>query len=233
MKYLEVANSMGMWAACCVIVFVLIFQTYIFMSKAYKTGKEIGLTEEQMKSAIRTGGISTVGPSLAVVIAMVSVIVSLGAPFAWMRLSVVGSIPFELMAAETGAVAAGTNLGAATYDINAFAASVWTCTLGASGWLLICAFFTDKFDFLRRKAVGGNEALLPVLSISAMVGAFAYFGSPYLVGKGLPSTMAYLGGGFTMVVVNVLADKMGIPKLKEWALGIAMVFGMIIAMMFV
>ena len=153
MSYLEIANSTGMWLVCSVIIFVVIFQAAVFMRKAYKTGKEMGLSDEQMQSAMRSGAISTVGPSLAVVVAMISLIVSLGAPFAWMRLSVVGSIPFELMAAETGAVAMGTSLGSSTYDVSAFATSVWTCTLGASGWLLICAFFTDKFDIVRRKAV--------------------------------------------------------------------------------
>lgn len=228
MSYLEIANSTGMWLVCSVIIFVVIFQAAVFMRKAYKTGKEMGLSDEQMQSAMRSGAISTVGPSLAVVVAMISLIVSLGAPFAWMRLSVVGSIPFELMAAETGAVAMGTSLGSSTYDVSAFATSVWTCTLGASGWLLICAFFTDKFDIVRRKAVGGNEALLPVLSVSAMIGAFAYFGAPYLA-----STVACLSGGVSMILVNYLADKIQMPKLKEWALGIAMLCGMCMAMLFV
>lgn len=231
MSYLQVANSTGMWIACSIIIFVVIFQAVIFMYNAYKTGLKIGLTKEQMKSSIRSGAISTIGPSIAVVVAMISLIVSLGAPFAWMRLSVIGSIPFELMAAETGAIAMGSNLGSSTYDVAAFANSVWTCTLGASGWLIICALFTDKFDVLRIKAVGGNEALLPVLSISAMIGAFAYFGAPYLAGRGAASTVAFLSGGVAMVLVNYIADKVNMPKLKEWALGIAMFLGMTIAMM--
>jgi hypothetical protein len=98
---------------------------------------------------------------------------------------------------------------------------------------LICAFFTDKFDVVRRKAVGGNEALLPVLSVSAMIGAFAYFGAPYLAGHGTASTVACLSGGAAMILVNYLADKIQMPKLKEWALGIAMLCGMCIAMLFV
>lgn len=231
MDYLKVANSNGMWIACSMIIFIVIFQALIFMKNAYKTGLKIGLTKEQMKSSIRSGAISTIGPSIAVVVAMISLIVSLGAPFAWMRLSVIGSIPFELMAAETGAIAMGSSLGSASYDVSAFANSVWTCTLGASGWLIICALFTDKFDVLRKKVVGGNEAMLPVLSISAMIGAFAYFGAPYLAGSGMASTSAFLSGGVVMVLVNYIADKIKMPNLKEWALGIAMFAGMSVAVM--
>lgn len=78
MSYLEIANSTGMWLVCSVIIFVVIFQAAVFMRKAYKTGKEMGLSDEQMQSAMRSGAISTVGPSLAVVVAMISLIVSLG-----------------------------------------------------------------------------------------------------------------------------------------------------------
>ena len=70
MSYLEIANSTGMWLVCSVIIFVVIFQAAVFMRKAYKTGKEMGLSDEQMQSAMRSGAISTVGPSLAVVVAI-------------------------------------------------------------------------------------------------------------------------------------------------------------------
>lgn len=62
MSYLEIANSTGMWLVCSVIIFVVIFQAAVFMRKAYKTGKEMGLSDEQMQSAMRSGAISTVGP---------------------------------------------------------------------------------------------------------------------------------------------------------------------------
>ena len=97
MAYLKVANSFGMWIACSIIVLIVIWQAYIFMHNAYSTGKDMGLTEDQLKSALRCGTISTIGPALAVVVAMISLIINLGAPFAWMRLSVVGSIPYELL----------------------------------------------------------------------------------------------------------------------------------------
>ena len=231
MEYVEIANSTGMWIACCPIILMVVFQSIIFMKKAYKTGKEIGLSDEQMKSAIRSGTISTIGPAMAVVVAMVSLIVSLGAPFAWMRLSVIGSIPFELIAAQSGAAVAGTTLNSPDYSLNAFSLSVWTCTLGASGWLLLCAALTDKFDILRRKAVGGNEKMLPVLSVSAMIGAFAFFSAPYLGGSGFASTVACVTGGISMVLLNFFADKIKKPRLKEWSLGFAMVIGMYFAML--
>ena len=166
-------------------------------------------------------------------IAMISVLPIIGGPFTWLRFSVVGSVPFEILAYETGAAAAGVTLASPDYDINSFAASAWTATLGAAGWMVIAALFTDKFDLLRKKAVRGNVAILPVLSISAMIGAFAFFGAPHIAGRGLPSSAAYFGGAIVMVAVNLLASKMKSNWLKEWSLGIAMLCGMLAALIFV
>lgn len=231
-NYLDIANSIGMWIACSLMVLVVIFQALLFMRKAYKTGNHLGLTQKQMKSALRTGAITSIGPSFAIVIAMISLIVSVGSPFAWMRLSVIGSVPFELMAAKTGAEALGVELGGQGYGMIGFANSVWTNTLGAAGWLIICALFTDKFEILRKKAVRGNDALLPVLSVSAMIGAFAYFGAPYLAAKGMASTVSYVVGATIMVAINLAAGKLKAGWIKEWSLGIAMICGMSVALFF-
>lgn len=231
--YLLAANEPGMWVVCSLVVLIPIIQAVIFMSKAYKTGHAIGLTSKQLNSSIRSGIISSIGPSLAIAIAMVSLMVSLGGPIVWARFSVVGSVPFELMAAATGAETMGATLGGENYNLTALANSVWTCTLGASGWLLICALFTHKFNDLRMYIVQGNEALLPVLSISAMIGAFAYFGAPYLALRGTASTASYLTGAVTMVIVHVISNRCHQNWLKEWSLGIAMLCGMFAALLFI
>lgn len=226
--YLQIANEPGLWVACSLIVLVVIFQALLFMKKAWTSGEEIGVTKAQMKSAIRSSAITTIGPAFAIVITLVSLMAVLGAPFAWMRLSVIGSVPFEMMAAETGANIMGASLTEG-YTAEAFAGSVWACTLGALGWLIFCILFADKFDMIRRKAVRGNDALLPILSVAAMIGAFAYFGAPYLTDNGLTGTVSYLTGAAVMLILNFVGKKLNAHWLGEWALGIAMICGMVTA----
>lgn len=232
-EYLIVANELGMWIACSFVVLVVIFQALLFMSRAYKAGIKMGIAPEKLKSGMRSGAITSIGPSVAVVIAMVSLIASLGGPFAWMRLSVIGSVPFELMAASAGAEAMGLELGGEGYGLLGYANSIWTCTLGAAGWLVLCALFTHKFNDLRMYVVRGNEALLPILSVSAMIGAFAYFGAPYLALRGSASTASYITGGIVMIIITKICQKYNWNALKEWSLGIAMVAGMFTALIFV
>jgi hypothetical protein len=224
MDYLEVANSPGMWVACAIVVSVIFFQAYIYVKRAYSTGIKMGLTPEQMKKGMRAGAISSIGPSIAVALTLISLMVPLGYPFAWMRLSIIGSVPYELMAASTGAQVMGVELAGEGYNLYALSISMWTATIAAGGWLILTAIFIPKFEELRTFIVQGREELLPVLTISVFLAAFSYFGVPQFVAGG-PSLVAAVTGGITMIILMFLSKK--IPLLKELALGISMLVGMI------
>ena len=67
---------------------------------------------------------------------MIALLVSLGGPIAWMRLSFIGSAMYEMMAAGFGTQAVGVTLGKDPMTGIAFANAVWTMTLGALGWIV-------------------------------------------------------------------------------------------------
>ena len=48
---------------------------------------------------LRVSAISSIGPSIVILVTMISLIVSMGAPVSWMRLSFIGSVNYEAMAA--------------------------------------------------------------------------------------------------------------------------------------
>lgn len=54
--------------------------------------------------------ISSIGPSVVILVTMISLLVTMGAPVAWMRLSFIGSVNYEAMAAGFGAQAMGKTL---------------------------------------------------------------------------------------------------------------------------
>lgn len=230
MDYLEVANSPGMWLACSIVVFVIIFQAVIFMRKACITGVKMGITAEQMKKGMRAGLITSIAPSLAVALTMISLMIPMGAPYAWMRLSIIGSIPYELMAATTGARVMGVELGGEGFGLTALAVSMWTATIAAGGWLVLCAIFIPKFEVARKRIVRGREEFLPILTACTFMGALAYFGLPNFV-KGGPHLVAAAAGGISILIIGLLMKKL--PWLKEWALGIAMITGILATIPFI
>ena len=95
MDYLKIANSIPMWVAAGLAISLALFQAIIFAKKSYTTGREIGLSEKQMKSAMKSSFITSIGPSMVILTGLLSLLVTVGGPMAWMRLSFIGSVMFE------------------------------------------------------------------------------------------------------------------------------------------
>lgn len=224
-NYLEVANTLPFWIIAMVTVSLVLFQSIIFMKKAFKTGKEMGITQDQFNTTIRSSVITSFGPSFAVLIGLVALISLIGSPMAFMRLGVIGAVMFETLAVNAGAEAVGVMTNTPEFGLYAFTNVLWVMCVSSIGWLLITGLFTPKLESFRMKIVGGRNYLLPVLSTAAVLGAFGYQVSKFVVELG-PGTMATLVSAITIVIVNLASDKLGIAFLKEWALGIAMVAGM-------
>lgn len=229
MDYMEIANSLPMWLAAGVAVALALFQAILFAKKSYATGKTMGLTEKQMKGAMRSSLITSIGPSIVILTGLLALLVSVGGPMAWMRLSYIGSIMFELMAVGFGTEAVGVQLGVDPMTELAFANAVWTMILGSIGWIIFSVLTADKMGKVQDKVVKGNKALLAIISTAAILGAFAALVSPHLLGMNTNSIAALAGGGIMLVLSLIMKSKPEIKWLKEWALAIALFGGMIIA----
>lgn len=156
---------------------------------------------------------------------MLALIATVGGPVAWMRLSVIGSVAFELPAAEIGVSQLGYSLGDEGITETAYATAVWSMTLGGTGWLLVSAFGTPHMENARQKLGNGQEKLIPIIGASAMLGAFAYFLTGE-VAAGTPETGAVAVGGLAMLALLQIADRRDVQWLREWALGTAMIVGL-------
>lgn len=231
MDYLNVAGSIPMWLAAMVAVSLVVVQSVIFVRKSIATGKDMGLTDQQIKSAAKSSAVSSIGPSLAILVGMISLIVPLGGPISWMRLSFIGSAPFELMAAGMGAGAMGAKLGGEGMTLEVYAVCVWVMTLGAAGWLIMSALTTHKMEKMRNVLAGGKEALVPIISVAAMLGAFAYMNADTILDWN-NGTIAGLAGFFSMTVFVTLSKKNNIQWLKEWGLSLAIFVGIIVGSFF-
>ena len=227
-NYLEIANSLWMWLAAGLAVMVVLIQAFIFGRKSYLTGLEMGLTKDQMNGAIKSSVITALGPSLVVLSAMIALLVSLGGPISWMRLSFIGSAMFEMMAAGFGAQAVGVNMGQDPMTGLAFASAVWTMTLGALGWIIFATLSADKMDKVQKKFSGSDTKLMGVVAAGAILAAFGSFSATHLIALN-KNTVACIAGGAIMMALNLIADRKNLKWLREWALFFALIGGMMIA----
>ena len=221
-------NSPIMWLGCGLPVVFLLFMAGKMWKKTYKTAKEIGLEDSQLRTAVKTSVITAIGPSVACLAGMFAVMAFMGGPVGFMRLSYVGNSMFELMAVQFASAATGIQVGVDKITENAFAASLLVMILGSIPWILFGTFASDKMDRIQNgivKKVG--RSILPVISASALVGSLGANNATYLTAIDKTTVACLLGAGI-MAVVCIIAEKKQIKWLSQWNLTIAIFPAMII-----
>ena len=215
MNTVDIQNSTVMWIACAVPVFIVVIQAVLFARKAWQDGPNLGVSKDLMKEGIRSSAITSIGPSIVVLTGMLSLLVTMGGPVAWMRLSLIGSVMFESIAAGIGTGAVGVELGANMPPL-AF-------TMG----VLFGTTFADKMEVVQEKLTGGSSAKLIALSSAAVIGIFCSMTSQHLVKMNKQCVAAVLGAAI-MFVVQMMVKKLHIHWLREWALTLSMLGSMVI-----
>lgn len=227
MEAMKIANSFVMWLACGIAVALVVVQAVIFAKSAHSAGKKMGITDEQMKKAIKSSAITSIGPSIVILSGMLSLLITVGAPMAWMRLSLIGSVMFESIAAGFGTASVGVQLGADELTPLALTMAVWTMIMGSMGWIVFATFASSRMDKIQAKISGGDPLKLISISVAAIVGAFCALSSQHLVKMNKFSISCILGA-VIMAVLVTLGEKKNIAWLKEWNLTIAILLAMTI-----
>lgn len=232
LEYLKSANSLILWISVLPAVALVVYQAWLFTRKAMTDGKKMGITDQQFKAAIKGSFFASLGPSVVIVIGMVGLLSSVGGPVAWMRLAYIGSVMYELPAADRAATAAGATLGTANMTMGAFANAVWVMTIGCLGWIIVSILFTDKMGSLRDKIAGNSKAALGVIAAAGGMGAFGYQTWTRAVPAFTAQTWTAIAGFAIMVLMNVIYNKTKKPWAKQFGITIAMVGGMVVGSFF-
>ena len=93
------------------LVAVVLGQSVYFLVKALKRSKELGMDQTKIRKTIKTAAVFTIAPAVSIVISVIALSKSLGLPLPWLRLSVVGSLSYEAIAAGNALSAMGLELG--------------------------------------------------------------------------------------------------------------------------
>lgn len=227
MDAMKIANGLPMWIACGIPVVLVLVQALVFARNAWKAGNRIGLTDQQMKYAVRSSATTSIGPSIVILSGMLSLLITVGAPMAWMRLSLIGSVMFESIAAGFGTSSVGVQLGADPMTPLALDMAVWTMVLGSIGWIIFATISANRMDKVQHKISGGDPAKLMAISTAAIIGAFSSMSASHLIKLNKYSIACVLGAVF-MAVLLKLSEKESMKGLKEWNLTIAILAAMII-----
>ena len=234
MDYLKIANSGWMWFAVAIPMVVLAAQVVLLLRKSLKDGKRMGIKNEQIKSSVTASATAALGPSVSILVGLISLMVMMGAPIAWYRLSYIGAVMYEMTSADVGAQAMGIPFEQSSMTAEAFANGVWAMILGSIGWIIVSGLFTHKIDSLRVKISGGNPKTLSIITAAATLGVYVSltFNRMWPITSTNKSIFAVIGGALTMFLLTVWNKKRQKKWVSTWGSTIAMIVGVAFAMIF-
>ena len=94
-----------------IIIAAVLGQSVYFLVKSLRRAKQLGMDMTKVKKTIRTAAVFTIAPAVAIVFSVAILSKKLGLALPWLRLSVVGSMSYETIAANNALSAMGLSLG--------------------------------------------------------------------------------------------------------------------------
>jgi len=128
------------------IIALVLAQSFFFLFRAMKRTKELGIAKSTVKKTISSATIFTIAPAIAVLVGVVALSKSLGVALPWLRLSVIGSITYETVAAGNALEAAGMSASNTITDPTIFISIAWVMTVGIAAGLVFVPFVTKKLQ---------------------------------------------------------------------------------------
>lgn len=225
-----------------IIIAAVLAQSLFFLLKAWKRGREIGMSKEKLKKIAVTAGVFTIAPAIAIVISVITLSHDLGVALPWLRLSVVGSLSYETIAAANAENAMGLSFGSAT-GLNASQyvtiAFVMTISILVGIWLapIVCKKMLNGMETLEKRDKKWADTMSNALFIG-MISAFLGFVfcdvSTVAHGSmvGLIPVCVMFVSALIMVLAGVLVKKVKAHWISDYALPISLIIGMASAIPF-
>lgn len=223
--YNSMSNSLIMWAACLPGILIVIFQALKFFRKTKQNADRMGLSDQQIKSAVRSAAITSIGPCFVMLTTMLTLMLYVGSPLAWLRVDFIGSAIYELQAADLTSKALRIELGSSAMDSSFLATSALVMSLGCVPWVIFVAIFADKMDKVNDFMSGGNAKAIPVIGTGGLIGIFCSLTADKVYPV-KPQIVAVIVAAVVMYIIQKYNTRANKQWIKEWNLTICMLLGM-------
>lgn len=229
-------NSPILFVLVAIIIAVVLAQSVFFLVKAYKRGKEIGMDVKKLRKIALTAAIFTIAPAVSIVIGVIVLAKDLGVALPWLRLSVVGSLSYETIAATNAENAMGLTFGKVTeLTANQYVTIVWVMTLSimVGIWLVpvVCKKLRGGMINLEKRDKKWADTFSNAMFIG-MISAFVGFVFCDVSGAfkgdftGLIPVCVMAVSAVVMLICGLLVKVVKKSWISDYALPISLVSGM-------
>ena len=230
----EQLNGGGIRFVCGAIIAVIAVICVVFIVRAWRAGKALGMDPLKMRRAVTSSATFSILPAVGILLGVIALSGSLGTPWPWLRLSVIGALHYETQVAEAAAEAVGLGgLSASQMTAKAFSTIALLMSVCIMWGMVLAAIFNRRYlrrfqgkDLAKKSGGFGDRAMIAMFIglVSAYLGS--YIGGfvsmkPGIVDgveKYVPARFSFLGDWKALVAAGVAAAAMGVfILLKEKA----------------
>lgn len=209
--YLSQVNAGMLYLIVGIVLAFITVMCLIFLIKSYRAGIKIGMDKAVLRKTIISSATFTLLPSVSILLGVIALSGSLGVPFSWLRLSVIGALQYELNVAQMAAESLGlAALKPEAMSMGAFVTIALVMTVGILGGVVCCLFFLKKYLGKIQKAPKKEKSGKPGFGAHATTAMFVGLCGAYIgayIGEAITgrSTEAGLVRDFMPLVVAVIA----------------------------
>ena len=239
-EYLSSVNAGVLYLLVAAVLAFVTIMCLVFLIKSYRAGIKIGMDKDVLRKTIISSATFTVLPSVSILLGVVALSGTLGVPFSWLRLSVIGSLQYELNVAAMAAESIGlSGLVLSELSVGAFVTIALVMSVGILGGLFYTLFFLKKYlkklQSNPKKEKSGKPGFGAHATTAMFVGLCgAYIGA--YIGKAVPRegsdimplAVAIIAGA-VMAVFEYLIQKKGKAALENFSLAASMLIAMVVA----
>ena len=223
MSYQEVSESSLLYVLVIVSLLIIAAICVYYLLLCMRKAKEMGISKQKVNEIIKSTAIFSIVPSIAIAIGLVTLVIVIGIPYSWFRLSVIGSVSYELMASNMALSALKLDL--ANADADAFGLIMWVMCVPITSTVL-ANIFVCKPMHLGTMRVGSGDKKWGALSQTTFMTALLVVLIVPMIFGGLVGLLTFVTSALIAVVVSMLAKKTGAKWMNDFILAICLIGAM-------
>ncbi|MBP3493684.1 MAG: DUF5058 family protein [Oscillospiraceae bacterium] len=227
-------NSTFMYIIAALVIVFVLAQSIFFLVRALRRGKELGISNAQLKKTVIATSVFTIAPAISILLGVVTLSKFLGIPLPWIRMSVIGALTYELPAATSTANALNISLSELIRDPKVYSAIAWVMTLGIIPSIILPPILMKKIRGGMVKLQSKDAKWSDIFMTSLFLGMIsAFLGMVFAdIRSGLAGWIpifVLLVSALTMAVCGILIKKCKMQWLETYAMSISMIVAMVFA----
>ena len=123
------------------VILLVLIQSVFFLVRALRRARELGMDKQKLRKIIISVSIFTVAPAISILVGVLALAKNFGVALPWLRLSIIGSLSYETIAAETTLKQLGGVL-----DASGFVTVLFVMTFGIAMGLVLAPVLTRRIQ---------------------------------------------------------------------------------------